>query len=479
MSRDISAIIEFLLKNGIEYEVNDSTTLFDLSVQNRDFVSVLRILKLEFQFLKLVDLISEDKLTTVHLQNYDLKKIIRVSTLGLTEEGYKAISQDWHYGNWIVASSNEWEFPSPRRFKQSPKFFFKEIMRINNNLNGQGVFKFLTNGEEVVGGLFDIGYEYSQIESKAKGKKPAELYPDFKMINPSLRVFYNNLFCRCLERLYEVEPSDRAISMRMILEETIRIKVHLQFIKQLIDEFGVSFISQELDQRISEVGNLISEIYPHDTERSFSEIGGVSFDLPLKWRFVSQGVFKAVRSTFDLINKNIQKDPSFISRLSNKSISRSEAIDFGLSGIPLRSTGISYDVRKIFPYHFYHQVSFDSPLGLNGTPFDIFLIRIEETIQAIEIISQCTDNISMGPLSTSDWHDLREEKSETIFCESPFGSLGLYVKVNAAGEIKLAHWLTPVVFNICFFEKFINETEVEHLNINFNALAVNFSELER
>jgi NADH:ubiquinone oxidoreductase subunit D len=56
---------------------------------------------------------------------------------------------------------------------------------------------------------------------------------------------------------------------------------------------------------------------------------------------------------------------------------------WGASGVLLRASGISYDLRKTQPYELYDQVTFDIPVAFNSDCYDRYLIRIAEMRQSL------------------------------------------------------------------------------------------------
>jgi len=69
-------------------------------------------------------------------------------------------------------------------------------------------------------------------------------------------------------------------------------------------------------------------------------------------------------------------------------VSAQKAIDWGFSGVMLRGSGISWDLRKNQSYEIYDMLNFKIPVGINGDCFDRYLIRIEEMRQSISLINQ-------------------------------------------------------------------------------------------
>ncbi|KAA0227415.1 NADH-quinone oxidoreductase subunit D, partial [bacterium] len=72
------------------------------------------------------------------------------------------------------------------------------------------------------------------------------------------------------------------------------------------------------------------------------------------------------------------------------------AINLGVTGPVLRSTGLAWDLRKAEPYSIYPQVKFDIPVGLRGDVFDRYMVRLAEMYQSARIVEQCLEQIPGG-----------------------------------------------------------------------------------
>jgi NADH:ubiquinone oxidoreductase subunit D len=70
-------------------------------------------------------------------------------------------------------------------------------------------------------------------------------------------------------------------------------------------------------------------------------------------------------------------------------ISGPEAVAIGLSGPPLRASGVRRDVRKDEPYAAYEEFEFDIPLGAVGDTYDRYLVRLEEFRQIWDADNPC------------------------------------------------------------------------------------------
>lgn len=83
-------------------------------------------------------------------------------------------------------------------------------------------------------------------------------------------------------------------------------------------------------------------------------------------------------------------------------LSAKDAKDWGVSGVMLRGSGVTWDLRKSQPYEIYNKLEFTVPIGCNGDCFDRYLVRILEMKESLRIISQCLNKMPYGIIKTAD-----------------------------------------------------------------------------
>src|SRR5262249_47369526 len=109
-------------------------------------------------------------------------------------------------------------------------------------------------------------------------------------------------------------------------------------------------------------------------------------------------------------------------------MSGEDAIAIGLSGPPLRASGVARDIRKDEPYAAFDEFEFDIPVGTAGDTYDRYLVRLEEFRQAIRIIQQAASGIPEGPIMGKVPRLLKPPAGETYHAiESPKGELGYFI----------------------------------------------------
>jgi NADH-quinone oxidoreductase subunit D len=112
--------------------------------------------------------------------------------------------------------------------------------------------------------------------------------------------------------------------------------------------------------------------------------------------------------------KVLLRNRIFLDRMERVGVLTQErALELGVTGIMLRSTGVDYDVRKAHPYSVYDRFDFEVPIGHDGDNYDRFLCRFEEMRQSMSIIKQALAQIPTdGPVSVDDVRVVLPEKPE-------------------------------------------------------------------
>ena len=83
-------------------------------------------------------------------------------------------------------------------------------------------------------------------------------------------------------------------------------------------------------------------------------------------------------------------------------VTAKEAMDWGFSGVMLRGSGVSWDLRKTAPYDIYDKLDFDIPVGTKGDCYDRYCIRVEEMRQSLRLIMQCLNGMPEGIIKADD-----------------------------------------------------------------------------
>lgn len=131
--------------------------------------------------------------------------------------------------------------------------------------------------------------------------------------------------------------------------------------------------------------------------------GGVHSDLPLGFISDLYIFTKQFNNKLLEIEEMLTENRIWKQRLVDiGKVSAKDAQDWGFSGVMLRGSGISWDLRKSQPYEIYSNIRFKIPVGDNGDCFDRYLVRIIEMKESLRILSQCIDKIPNGLIKAVD-----------------------------------------------------------------------------
>lgn len=206
-----------------------------------------------------------------------------------------------------------------------------------------------------------------------------------------------------IEKLLNCDIPLRAQYIRVLFSEITRILNHLLAVCCHALDVGAMtpyFWGFEEREKLMEFYERVSGARMH---AAYFRPGGVNQDLP-KGLLNDIYIFcEQFNTRLDEIEEMLTNNRIWKQRLVDIGVvSAKDALNLGFSGVMLRGSGISWDLRKTQPYEIYDQLEFDIPVGTNGDCYDRYLIRIEEMRQSIRIILQVLNKIPNGPIKLDD-----------------------------------------------------------------------------
>lgn len=260
------------------------------------------------------------------------------------------------------------------------------------------------NGEVVVKADPHIGLLHRGTEKLIEYKTYLQALPYFDRLDYVSMMAQEHSYSLAVESLLQCNVPLRAQYIRVIFSELTRILNHLLAITTHALDIGAftPFLwAFEEREKIMEFYERVSGARMH---AAYIRTGGVSQDIPLGFLEDIYFFCSQFASRIDELEELLTPNRIWKNRLVNIGIvSKQDALNWGFSGVMLRGSGISWDLRKTQPYEIYSQVSFDIPVGTHGDCYDRYLIRVEEMRQSLNIISQCINNIPQGAIKLDDF----------------------------------------------------------------------------
>ena len=213
------------------------------------------------------------------------------------------------------------------------------------------------------------------------------------------------VFAMTTEKLLGIDQDipERAVWIRMLLSELNRISSHLLFMATNGMDLGaVSMMLYGFRER-EEVLRFFQKVTGLRMNHNFIRPGGVTADLPAGWRDEVLGLLDTLPARLAEYEILMTGQPIWRERLQGVGvITRDEAIALSATGPILRSTGLSWDLRRDMPYLRYDKVEFDVIVGSYGDAFDRYSIRLNEIRESMRIVRQVLDAMPQGDYRIQD-----------------------------------------------------------------------------
>jgi NADH dehydrogenase I D subunit len=259
------------------------------------------------------------------------------------------------------------------------------------------------DGETVVKCTPYVGYLHRGTEKLCENRTYISALPLMDRLDYISSMANDVGYCVAVERLFGIEPPDRAKYIRTIMCEMTRISSHIIWLGTHALDIGAmtvflySFREREwiLDLLEMATGARLTVSYPR--------IGGVRNDITQEFLDSLYKFTEEFPKRIEEYETLIDQNRIWLQRTKGIGvISAEEAINWGLTGPMLRGSGVPYDVRKYAPYDAYPFVEFEVPVGKNGDVYDRYRCRMEELRQSNLIIRQCIEKMPRGPIIAPD-----------------------------------------------------------------------------
>ncbi|KRO47398.1 MAG: NADH dehydrogenase [Acidimicrobium sp. BACL27 MAG-120823-bin4] len=261
------------------------------------------------------------------------------------------------------------------------------------------------NGETVLRCKPVIGYLHTGMEKTGESLTFMQGGTNVTRMDYASPLNNELVFALTTEKLLGIDQDipERAVWIRMLLSELNRISSHLLFMATNGMDIGaVSMMLYGFRER-EEVLRFFQKVTGLRMNHNFIRTGGVAADLPAGWRDEVLNLLDALPARLAEYEILMTGQPIWRERLQGVGvITRDEAIALSATGPILRSTGLSWDLRRDMPYLRYDKVEFDVIVGSYGDAFDRYSIRLNEIRESMRIVRQVLDAMPQGDYRIQD-----------------------------------------------------------------------------
>ncbi len=253
---------------------------------------------------------------------------------------------------------------------------------------------------EIVERLYpEIGYLHTGIEKTCEAKFYHQVVPLTDRID-YLSPMHNNLcYCLAVEKLLELPIPEKAEWMRVLLSELTRLNSHLVWLGTHAMDIGALTVFLYTFREREEILRIFEYVAGQRMMTSYIRIGGLALEPPVDFFDRVQGFIRTFPEKIDEYSNLLTGNPIFMNRLQNVGhLSAEDAIALGVTGPPLRASGVDFDLRRDMPYSGYEKFQFQVPVSQRCDVWGRYEVRLQEMRESTKIIQQALDGMPEGAI---------------------------------------------------------------------------------
>jgi NADH-quinone oxidoreductase subunit D len=249
-------------------------------------------------------------------------------------------------------------------------------------------------GERIVDAKPVIGYLHTGIEKEAESKTYVKTVT-FTDRTSYLTPLNNELaLMLAVERLMDVDVPERAQYIRVLLCELDRLASHLVWLATMALELGAMSVMLYCFRERESILDIIEMVSGARMMASYFRFGGLAWELPDGFHEAVSSFLTEFPDRLAEYETLLTRNPIWLERTQGVGVIDGEtAIGLGLSGPPLRASGVDWDLRRDMPYAAYEEFDFDVAVGDDGDVYTRYLVRLEEMRQSVRIAWQGLEKV--------------------------------------------------------------------------------------
>lgn len=335
-----------------------------------------------------------------------------------------------------------------------------------------GVLRLLLeiDGESVEKLAVDIGYLHTGIEKTAEAKFYQQVVPLTDRIDYLSPMSNNLCYCLAVEKLLGLEIPERAQYLRVLLNELTRIQSHLVWLGTHAMDVGALTVFLYCFREREDLLRIFENVAGQRMMTSYFRIGGVSLEPPLDFYAQVQDFLNRMPSKIDEYEGLLTSNSIFLGRIKGVGyLSPEDAIALGVTGPPLRASGVDFDLRRDMPYTGYEKFQFKVPISTAGDVWARYVVRMEEMRESVKICQQALDGMPQGRIVADapkiilpDREQMKTQMESLIHhfkivtegfgvpagevyqgIESPRGQMGYYIVSDGTAKPYRVHMRNP------------------------------------
>jgi len=337
------------------------------------------------------------------------------------------------------------------------------------------------SGETIMKVEPHLGYIHRSIEKMCESLSYRQfIYVTSRMDYLSSQI--NNHACAlCVEQGLGVEIPPRAQVIRVLMDELTRIASHELWWGAMAMDLGAFTPFFHAFRERETINDIMEETCGARLTMNYIVPGGVMHDIHPNFQKRVKAFIAQYKSKIQEYDELLTGNIIFQNRMKGIGcISAADAISYGCSGPVARASGVSCDIRKIYPYEIYSSLEFDEVLEQDGDALARYMVRIKEMHQSIRIIEQLIDQIPEGDFQAKTKAVIKLPKGEFYQrVETARGELGVYIVSEGGTTPYRIKFRSPGFSNLSILDHMVRGLKIGDLVAAMGTLDLVIPDIDR
>ncbi|MGB2864247.1 MAG: nickel-dependent hydrogenase large subunit [Sedimentisphaerales bacterium] len=207
-------------------------------------------------------------------------------------------------------------------------------------------------------------------------------------------------YIQAVEDIVGVQPPERALYVRTIINELERIHSHLLWVGLGGHFIGYDTVFMWAWKYREPVLDLLEEITGNRNNYGNVRVGGCREDIPDEIVPKILKELDLLEQKVEMLTKAVLDDPVLHARLKGVGIlSKEDAVAYAVTGPTARGSGVAIDVRHDDPYAAYSDLDWNVISQPEGDVFAKAVVRLLETLEAVKMIKEALNKLPKGPVA--------------------------------------------------------------------------------
>jgi NADH-quinone oxidoreductase subunit D len=365
------------------------------------------------------------------------------------------------------------------------------------------------DGERVVDALPDIGYLHSGFEKLGEHLDYNQYVTITDRMNYISPVANNVAWHGAVEKLLGIEITPRCKYVRTIFGELMRLHDHLLNVGAMALDLGAFTAFLYAFQQREMIYDIVEYASGQRFHTSYTRVGGVLLDVNLDWVNKVRDFVKNFMPVHAELHKLLTRNRIFIDRTRGIGVlTTEEATNWSVTGPLARASGVVRDLRKDEPYLAYADMDFQVICSKGGDSYARYLVRMQEMVESVKIISQGIENLPAGPVNIEVTSDAVLPAKPAVYrsiegliqhfevlmpnrgypvpheevygaIESPNGELGFYIVGDGTPRSYRARTRPPSYIHFAVFPHLVRGHQLSDVVAILGSLNIIAAELDR